>query len=287
MGNIIGTKADYEKIWDGVGHGFPEIETRTVPIDQASFLCLHAPWFPDKEPRVYIQTGLSFLACVRLAAIHYRFVLQPLNSISVKRWEVEYQDIQDWICWAKHMDYIVTLSTLKSGAGYPLGIHAQSFPYLSYLNCHPMSFLPDVPKEILVPFQIMPRFRKIQISFLNKYLAPALCLESDDSPEGLTQIAEKTYELALNYDQLKAFNLVIIPSSYSLQVYFFPRRRDGHAIFGNSRWQVAGLEFAGILLCREKEKFEKINESIIRELFSKISINTDEIDILQNLVFSF
>jgi hypothetical protein len=287
MGNLIGTKADYERIWDGVGNDFPEMETKTVTIDEASFLCVHAPWFPDKEPRVCIQTGLSFLAGVRLAVIHYRFVLQPINSLTVKRWEIQHHDILDWVCWAKQMNYIVTFSTLKSGAGYPLGIHAQSIPYLSYLTNHPMSFLPNISRKTIVPFETMPRFLKIQISLLEKYPAPALCLESDDSPEGLLQITEKAYELALNYDQLKAFNLAIIPSSATPQIYFFPRRRDGHAIFGNSRWQVAGLEFAGILLCREKDKFEKMDKPVIRELFDTIAINREEFDRLQHLVSSF
>jgi hypothetical protein len=275
-----------EATWDRIAADFPVLPEKEICVNDVVFRVVHAPWTPDREPKVYIKTGLNFLAWARIAGVRYRFVLQPLDTLGGgKRWEIRYGDIVDWIIWANHMFQMVTLSTMKSGAGFPLDVHGQSVPFI---RSKTGSALADVGGKVLAQYEEMPRFRELEIRLLDKYPALGIRIIGKDTIESLHQVAEKTYELAVNYDNLKAFNLVILPGhGYRGDVVFFPRRKDGRSIYGEERWQIAGLEFAGLLLCREEEKFARMNAEMVAKVFESVRISRTEMEEVISLLHTF
>jgi hypothetical protein len=140
----------------------------------------------------------------------------------------------------------------------------------------------------VIPYGTMPRFRECQISVLQNYPAWGIRVTGVNTNDSFEQVAQKVFELALNYDNLKAFNLVILPRRELVgDVLFFPRRRDGKAVYGDERWQIAGLEFAGVLLCREEDKFDSMDASLIKKVFQSICTTEHEISECLSLLDTF
>jgi hypothetical protein len=288
--NSIPEKASIEAIWDKfAGERFSEPELKRLNLDGISFIIPYLPEQSNIEPqKEYIQTGLNFCALPRIAGYKYRFVLVPLDNINrSSRWEVCYQDIFDWILWANHMNHIVTMSTFKSGAGVPFSIHAQSIPFYTSNNVC-LTALADIKTEVLIDFNRMPFFKDLQIRKTVDYPANGLKFTGADSVTGLEQVAKKTFELALNYDGLKTFNLVIIPSKgLSSSLFFFPRRKDGNCIYGPNRWQIAAMELNGLLPIRTKNEFDSINITTITDIFSQTCPCQKEFDDFLILINTF
>jgi len=170
------------------------------------------------------------------------------------------------------------MSTFKSGASVPFDLHAQSFPLWRDSDTR-LSALPDVDarSEVLVEIGMMPRFRNIQVARLRDYPIQGLRLTYQDSEDGLTEVSRKIFELALNYDNLKAFNVVIVPSRDATpSVYFFPRRKDGVAIYGVRRWQIAALEANGLLQAKDAQEANSLSMSDVNDIFRETSLSEDE-----------
>ena len=134
----------------------------------------------------------------------------------------------------------------------------------------------------------MPRFKTLVIRDLANYPLRGIRITGADD-----EVASKVFELALNYDDLKAFNLVILPppegTSGEASAYFFPRRRDGRAIFKfhGDRWQIAALEANGLIQAKSKAAFSEIDSNTVRELFTRTGLAEDEFEEFLKLLDTF
>ncbi|MCY2994700.1 MAG: hypothetical protein NTY19_43585 [Planctomycetota bacterium] len=129
--------------------------------------------------------------------------------------------------------------------------------------------LDDVSERIMVPFRTMPFFHHVQIGIVEDHPARGIVLTGSQDSDGAHQVAQKAFELALNHDHLKTFNLVIVPTvEYSARVFFFPRRRDGIAVFGPNRWQVSAMELCGMIPAKCQDEFDSLNEAVVRQMFA-------------------
>jgi hypothetical protein len=282
--NIV-SKQEIEELWDMIAQklDFQEPEIRLIDVDGIPFRALLLPRSKDFGPKVYLKTGLSFFAWPRIAGYRYRWVLIPADNLAdnsrEKRWTPTIEDITDWIRWSNTMEHNVSLSTFKSGAGVPWGIHAQSIPLFLEKGEEriKLTSLQDVEPETIIETGQMPWFKDIRISVLKGYPARGLKIEGSDSADSLEQCARKTWETALNYDNFKAFNLVILPSpGQASQVYFFPRRRDGVATWGKDRWQIAGMEMSGMMPGKSNEGFRSIDPETIKQVFRRTCLDDQE-----------
>jgi len=274
--------------WDKLAGEFAPATLREVDVDGATFHVLFLPLRPELRPHAFLETGLSFYACPRVAAYRYRYVLVPEDSLTgSRRWEIRLQDIVDWLMWAEHMGHIVTFSTLKSGASRPLTIHGQSFP-LTNDDGVPHTALADAAGDIIVDFGQMPHFGEIRIESMMNYPVRGLRISCQNTPSGRLQAAEKTYELALSYDALKAFNLVILPSDGRAPcIHFFPRRRDGRAAYGPSRWQIAAIEVNGLMQVKNAAAADKLDARTIKDIFQETTLDSGEFADFARLIDAF
>jgi len=141
---------------------------------------------------------------------------------------------------------------------------------------------------VLVPRKRMPRFERLQIERLAGYALPGLRILSDDSEEARWQAASKLYELALTYDQFKAFNIVIVPMEHATSAFFFPRRRTGRAIAdAESRWQIAALEVNGLMQTKSERDAADLDETRIRRIFADVALSEPEFESFLELVETF
>lgn len=284
-------KAAIEVAWDKlVPRNFSSPTYKAIDVDGATFQAVLVPPAADIRPKVYIETGLSFLVWPRFAGMRYRFVLIPADYfVEPARWELSIQDIEDWILWSNHMGYIVSMSTFKSGAGVPFLLHAQSIPVCND-DQTVLTALQGVSAEQLIAYGEMPFFQDICISTLPGYPIPCIKIQGKNSEDGLQQVAKKVFEIALNYDHLKSFNLIITPSpDLSSCVYFFPRRKDGTAIYasGKNRWQIGALEVNGLMLTKSEEAFERMSEAKIKEIFQKTCPSRNDFELFLRLINTF
>lgn len=285
--NRIVSKKHVEVIWDRLaGDDFQQAGLREVKVDGAPFQVLHVLRKEEFVPSVYLPTGLSFYAWPRLAAYKYRCVLVPQENMrQTPRWELHISDISDWAKWSTHMGHVITFSTLKSGASDSLCLHAQSFPL--YQDGVRLSALPGLQTEPLIRFNQMPQFEGLEIHRLTRYPIPGLKIIGNGTPDGQRQVARKLFELALNYDGLKAFNLVLIPCENDVEAYFFPRRKSGQAIYGPQRWQIAALEVNGLMQAKTAKQRSSISAKQIKLIFREISLNEREFQDFLNILKTF
>jgi len=286
------TRRELEDIWDKLGeHKLLDAKIRDIMVEDACFRVLYPPNEEVIKHNIYLRTGLSFFAKPRFESYRYRFVLFPADSLAgVARWEIKEQDIRDLIRWSEKMEHVVTVSTFKSGASTPFAFHAQSFPMRRKSDQQCLSALPGAGVTELNTRGSMPHFKSIWIGQLAKYPIRGLKITGE-----LSDLCKKTFELALNYDHLKAFNIVILPgqdkhmNSSRPAVYFFPRRKDGQAIYqiGRQRWQIAALEVNGLMQAKDEDEAERINAATIKAAFSNTSLNEKEFEDFLKLLDTF
>ena len=285
--NLIIDRKHAERIWDKAARdAFTPAQLRPIDVDGYLF---HSLWLPRDEefvPNVYLDLGLLFLLWIRLAAYRYRFVLVPVDGISQEtRWQIRESDIVSWLNWSAQMKHVVTFSTLKSGASLPLGVHAQSFPLENGGVC--FSALREARTSDIVSYGEMPHFERIRIARLLNYPIKGLKITGDGSDSGRCQVAKKVFEFALNYDALKAFNLVFLPLGNETEAFFFPRRRDGRAVFGPDRWQIAALEVNGLMQAKTQKEAESLGPEEIRRIFRATSPSDEEFGCFLELINTF
>lgn len=282
-------KVAFEAAWDKlVPENFVPPTYKAIEVGEVTFQAVLAPTAADIKPKVYIETGLSFLVWPRFAGMCYRFVLIPADHfVEPARWALNIRDIEDWILWSNHMNYIVGMSTFKSGAGVPFLLHAQSIPVCSD-DQTALTALKGVSAEQLVGYGEMPFFKDVCIATVPGYPAPCIKIQGKNSEDGLQQVAKKVFEIALNYDHLKSFNLVVLPSDdLSACVYFFPRRLDGTVVYGHNRWQIGALEVNGLMLTKSEEAFESMSAANIKEVFQKTCPNQNDFELFLRLINTF
>jgi len=288
MGDIV-PRQHAQEVWDRLAEGhFTPAPLRPLDVDGFPFKVLHVPRDQEFVPGVYLKTGLPLVAWPRLAAYRHRFVLLPLENLAGgDRWAIHDGDVESWMAWSAHMDHIITFSTFKSGASSPQTLHAQSFPKTDASGTV-LTALAGVPSDTIVPFGDMPHFEKLEIALLVEYPVRGLRLRVDGTQQGVKQLDRKVCEFALNYDDRKAFNLIIVPQEAGTPVaYFFPRRKDGTAICGAARWQIAGLEVSGLLQVKTEDDLRCVDSRTVRALFDQTSLRADEFASFLKLVDSF
>lgn len=277
-------RTEIEETWDLLaGSKFDEAILRQVQVHDATFLALHLPRDESITARLAWRTGLSFLAVPRFAAYRHRLVLLPADVfLGSRRSEVMEKDIEDLMYWSAHMQHIITVSTFKSGASHPFTFHAQSFPLNRASDGICLSALPGLATTPVIEEGEMPHFTSLRIDRLKAYPIRGLRIAGE-----LGEVTRKTYELALNYDHAKAFNLVILP--FGPDLYFFPRPKDGNAIYeiGNRRWQIAALEANGLMQAKKEEDAAKIDAAMIDQIFSQTGLSEGEFNNFLNLFNTF
>lgn len=281
------SRTEIEDTWELLAAGkFAEADLRDVPVDNAIFKALHLPRDETFKPKLAWRTGLSIVAMPRFAAYCHRLVLLPADVfVGNQRSKISQRDIEDLIIWSGHMQHVITVSTFKSGASHPFTFHAQSFPLRRKKDGWCLSALPGVPTKIEIKKGEMPHFDSVQIEQLSNYPICGLRITGD-----LSEVTKKTYELALNYDDLKAFNLVIVPSDESAPaVYFFPRNKDGNAIYqtANRRWQIAALEVNGLMQAKTETDAAQIDAARIKDIFARAGLPPEEFKTFLNLLNTF
>lgn len=287
------SRQELEDIWDKLcEHKLLDAKIREIKVNDACFRVLYPPSEEVLKHEIYLPTGLAFFAKPRFEACHYRFVLFPAEGLGgLVRWEIKEQDIRDFIRWSENMKHVVTVSTFKSGASMPFALHAQSLPMKRKSDGQCLSALPGVDAKELISKGSMLHFKSLRIDQLSKYPIRGLKITGE-----LSELCKKTYELALSYDHLKAYNIVILPSqdedytnSLSPAVYFFPRRKDGQAIYqmGNQRWQIAALEVNGLMQAKNQDEADRIDAGTIKAIFDKTSLNESEFEDFLKLLDSF
>jgi hypothetical protein len=278
------SRTEIEETWDTLAGGsFDEAVLRQIRVRDCTFLALHLPRDESFKPRLAWRTGLSFLAVPRFAAYRHRLVLVPADVfISSRRSEITEKDIEDLLCWSAHMQHIVTVSTFKSGASHPFTFHAQSFPLERARDGMCLTALSGLRTTPVIEEGEMPHFTSLRIDSLNAYPLRGIRIAGE-----LMEVSKKTYELALNYDHLKAFNLVILPTGPDM--YFFPRNKNGNAIYriANRRWQIAALEANGLMQAKKEEDAAKIDAAMIDEIFSRTGLSQREFQDFMNLLSTF
>ncbi len=282
-------KAALEASWDKlVPENFLPPTYKAVEVGGVTFQAVLVPTTADIRPKVYVETGLSFLVWPRFAGMRYRFVLIPADYfVEPARWALNIRDIEDWILWSNHMNHIVGMSTFKSGAGVPFLLHAQSIPVCSD-DQTVLTALKDISAEQLIGYEEMPFFQDVRMSTVPGYPVHCIKIQGKNSEDGLQQVAKKVFEIALNYDHLKSFNLVILPSAeLSACVFFFPRRKDGTVVYGHNRWQIGALEVNGLMLTKSEEGFEKMSSANIKEIFQKTCPNRNDFELFLRLINTF
>ncbi len=288
----IPDKMELENLWFKIADKeFVDPQVKLIELEGNLFRALSLPRGKDKEPKPYIETGLSFMAWPRIAGFRNRFVLKPIDTfIKKERWQVNISDIVDWIIWANSYQYIVTLSTFSSGAGVPWNCHAQSIPEC-LPNGEAITPLRSVKKKLIIDYskiENMPWFSGVKISTLVNYPAKGILIEGENSEHSLRESAKKTYEIAVNFDNLKNFNLVILPEKQmGSKIYFFPRRSDGNAIYGRERWQIGAVEMGGILPCKNKEIYDNINSLEVKKIYEDTTPDSSEFEKFLSLLNSF
>jgi hypothetical protein len=273
--------ATLEAIWNSVApDDFSEAALQEVPFKNIRFKKLHLPR-RDVPSRITICLGFSLYGRPRFAAYRYRLVLLPEDILGGNtRWQITRADIASFVKWARHMKHVVTFSTLKSGASFPLSLHAQSFPMFQKETA--LTALAGIATDVHVGNNEMPHFPSLEIATLRDYPLHGIKITSTDTNGSSEEMVDKTYELALNYDALKAFNIVILPESTDvagrLSLFFFPRRRDGRAIFRfhGDRWQIAALEANGLLQAKTVKALTDIKEETIADMFNRTGLNDHE-----------
>lgn len=277
-----------ESIWDKLAPSdFTRASLSEVRVGGVRFQKLFLPRGDDPSP-VMIKLGFSLYGIPRFAAYRYRLVLLPKDVVAGQsRWDIREKDIQGFISWSRHVRHVITFSTLKSGASVPLKIHAQSFPLESEGGV--LSALATARSEIRIPQGVMPRFKSLEIRALQGYPLRGISITGNAE-----ELASKLFELALNYDHLKAFNLVILPASKQeseaeVRAFFFPRRKDGRAIYNlnGNRWQIAALETNGLMQAKSEADLVTIDESKIRGIFECTGLNETEFDEFLTILETF
>ena len=286
----------FRDAWERIaGDDFVPFDMRPIEVDGHLFQAILAPRVDKKRKHqvfdkllIQIDTNLSFFAAPRLIGFPQRCVLLPKDTLgSSKRWALHEKDVEDWVRWANGMNHIVTMSTFKSGAGVPFSLHAQCIP-LQLEDGTRLSALSDAPSRPLVPFGEMPFFQNIKISSILGYPIGILKIEGKDSLQGLGEVSRKVFELAVNYDDSKSFNLVILPAKgLASEVLFIPRRKDGMCIYGPNRWQIGALEVSGLMASKTAEEYESLDAGKIKHILRKTCIDSSHFESFEKLTRTF
>jgi len=134
----------------------------------------------------------------------------------------------------------------------------------------------------------MPLFQSIEVAQLHHHPLNGLKFTAMKTLQGLDQISNKVFELALNYDHLKAFNLVIVPENTDYYVvYFIPRKKSATTIYGPNRWQVGSFEMNGQLQATSQREADELDEAKVLDMYRATCLDEEEFYEFQKLLHTF
>lgn len=218
---------------------------------------------------------------VTLRSVHEELRLQEKKRFSEWFWCLTPQSLSAAIEFVCSTHFIATLSTVKSGASKPLGLHFQGVPRTIRWVDHEYnlfeSLLYSAEKDIISDQQGL----RVSIQEYPIFVAKAVGSKKD--------VCEKILALALGYDHLRSFNLLVSSlKEHKVAVYFIPRRFDGQVVptgFRENR-ALGSFEMAGVFLTNNEETFNQASVSELAAAISETSIqsNSPEERTIKNLL---
>jgi len=240
--------------------------------------------------------SLSIYSRTRLRT-PYHVSLRPADELQSRHdkqlpawyWNLSPQSLEDAIKFACSTGFVVTFSTIKSGASVPLRQHFQSVPRTIDWD--------GSQYELFGPLL----HSKVRLSRLDT-LEPGVSVQEYPvfvaKVTGSQQaVCEKVLRLSLGYDHLKTFNLIISSpksrkerSEDEVDVFFLPRRFDGHVVprqYEQSRWAFGSFEMAGAFLTSDEQICERTSYSELVAALQDVSIErqSPEERLIENLLF--
>jgi len=212
---------------------------------------------------------------------------RPGKVFSSWNWQLSPEMLEDAIEFACCTDFVVTLSTVKSGAGTPLSVHLQG-----------------VPKVVEWQNEQYHLFRSLLASKNTSSLrqgTPKISIQ--DYPIFVAKVAgpraavcEKVLALSLGYDSLRSYNLIVsrpledeTEGDLEVVAFFVPRRLDGLVIpetSGPLHSALGSWEMGGVFLTKEEGAFRQLNFENIVNMLSEVSIGrgAQEERLIKNLL---
>jgi len=215
--------------------------------------------------------------------------IQPGKQFSEWRWCISPQNLEDAIEFACHTHFVVTLSTVKSGASEPLGMHFQAVPKVIEWNGAEYELFSSLLRSQSKSDDFGRQKRSaLQISILEY---PAFVVKIAGQKR---DVCEKALALCLGYDFLRTFNLIIArlgkeQDGREVALYWFPRRFDGQVVprkYEQYRWAFGAFEMAGVFLTGNEEIYDDLRFMDLSEALREVSVQeqSPEERILANLL---
>lgn len=211
----------------------------------------------------------------RRLTIPYHLVLRPYAS---KQWFITYPILQDAINFAIESDFLVSFSTIKSGAGDPLDLHFQALPKKIEWGEEKISLFESLISS--KPTEIYQKRRDEDVSLCElKYNIPVFKLSGKR-----TNVCYKLFTLCLAYDALKSFNLIITSNSerlnQTIDTYFIPRRFDGLVVpvaYRNEIKSFGACEMAGVFPFspNQSQLYKNANAATLKKALREVAIKKD------------
>lgn len=215
--------------------------------------------------------------------------IQPGKQFSEWHWCISPQNLEDAIEFACATHFVVTLSTVKSGASEPLNVHFQAVPKVIEWN--------DTGYEL---FSSLLRSRSKSQDF-GRQKRSALQVSVLEYPASVVEITgqkrdvcEKALALCLGYDFLRTFNLIIVglgeeQGGREVALYWFPRRFDGQVVprkYEQYRWAFGSFEMAGVFPTGNADIYNDLCFMDLSDALREVSIQeqSSEECILANLL---
>lgn len=183
-------------------------------------------------------------------------------------------------------DYTVFYNGPKSGASAPDHFHFQ------FSSRHIMPLETDVhtcPKEILWN----PESSQITIESINNYLRKNIILHSNNR-EQLIDIFEKLLSLAgkiIPNDPEPMMNLFAWFENREWWIVMFPRRQHRPWQFfaegdENILFSPGCVDFAGLIISPREKDFNRLDASLLEELFSQLTLTDEQFDHLRLMIYN-
>ena len=214
--------------------------------------------------------------------------IRPGKRFSEWHWQFSPQNLEDAIAFACSTQFVVTFSTVKSGASVPLNVHFQGVPRIMEWN--------GLRHEL---FGSLLGSRELDFG---RQKGDSLRVSIQDYPAFVARIAgrprdvcEKVLTLCVGYDGLQSFNLIIESLGNESQdqkevaVYWFPRRLDGRVMskrYEHYRWAFGSFEMAGVFLTAHADIYDGLTASDLSDALKEVSIQeqSHEHKIVTNLL---
>lgn len=202
-------------------------------------------------------------------------------------WSLTLGDLVDALDFASRTDLVLTFSALKSGATTPLSMHFQVAPRHFTLNAQPCALFTWLSSH--AQFQRLGTFDDGIRCEVVSDPAYVVALKGEPLP-----LCKRLYTLALGYDHLQTFNLIIPgrPNGDDVPtVYFIPRRYDGSfrpstfAGAGFGSWEMGGVLLFAETLRRDYVVTVETIEASLREISPRD--RSPEIATIMNVLHSF